>query len=508
MAVAATSSVRRYTTLVLPPLSDPGPFLILVGSALFVLAGIVLALAGPPTGTTAPQAPERWTVVGAAGTALLLMVGTGAGGLVLAEHLVVHSTADALPARAPEDGTVSEHAWTWESPENTRVLDVWTTDTVGIVRLSDGVVALDPLTGEERWRYRRPEGISADSYRDPSTTVGADLSADRERVYLSHHGDGPERGWAVLAASTGEVLLSGADELAGSESSLLLAQAMGRLSEEEDGYLNRDGGENVLVGFQSADGTERWGHPGEEGCFPSPDGHLRPDEGQALVAGGTVVLSLACGVGQDMHGLLLGIDTATGVEAWRREYPWSVSDAAGQDEPRSAWFDASEDGSAVTMESNRLVVDSGTGDALYDGGDPFLDRGAVTGFTDRSYTGWRCAESVAEDEHCASLRYEETDWSGQTLRSTGVNYRGQGLSALGALDLDDAVVRVARVDWDWRVDVLPWDGSRPTTVPLVGLEGLDDRHSLVDLALLAGPGAVLVYTPFNDGEGGVVMGVV
>ncbi|MFC7592438.1 hypothetical protein ACFQYP_58490 [Nonomuraea antimicrobica] len=97
---------------------------------------------------------------------LLTVAAVAQAGLLAAETLPVEATTAVAtdpsrtgPDPAPENATpasVSKIAWQWRPPNGGTVRHAVAAGGHVVVRLSDGVVALDSVTGRERWHYRRP----------------------------------------------------------------------------------------------------------------------------------------------------------------------------------------------------------------------------------------------------------------------------------------------------------------------------------------------------------------
>ena len=87
----------------------------------------------------------------------------GALVLVLVYGAVTVLPVDATTAERRDDlaavpASVSGIGWTWEAPEDQYVLDAAAAGPGAVVRIGDGVVALDGETGEELWHHRRSGG--------------------------------------------------------------------------------------------------------------------------------------------------------------------------------------------------------------------------------------------------------------------------------------------------------------------------------------------------------------
>ncbi|MEU6716261.1 PQQ-binding-like beta-propeller repeat protein [Nonomuraea sp. NPDC046802] len=90
------------------------------------------------------------------GAGLLVVAAALPAGCLAAATLPVESitATPATPAATP--ATVSKVAWRWRMPDGGPVQYLTNAGGHVIVGVSGGVVALDPATGRERWRYRRP----------------------------------------------------------------------------------------------------------------------------------------------------------------------------------------------------------------------------------------------------------------------------------------------------------------------------------------------------------------
>ncbi|WP_152521297.1 hypothetical protein [Nocardiopsis ganjiahuensis] len=106
------------------------------------------------SGDASSSRKRPWTAIGSAGAALTVIA---AGGLFWwdaqgADHVTTGPLDEHPLAR-----TASGSAWEWAPPEDAEVAAVRPIPSGVAVQLDDGVIALDGVTGEPTWRYRRPE---------------------------------------------------------------------------------------------------------------------------------------------------------------------------------------------------------------------------------------------------------------------------------------------------------------------------------------------------------------
>jgi hypothetical protein len=217
----------------------------------------------------------------------------------LAGSEVIHETAESPRQERAVPSTVSEAAWTWESPRAVQVEEILPVSTGAVLRLSDGVVSLDPATGEEVWTYRLPEEEADAAVSPDGTTVAVSVngtlvlldSATGEqldtREYDADGGGALELAGAGLVSDTG-VVTATEDATSGLEVQLrpwtgeeggwtadpLLCEDGSAGTGLRDGFLTPtgvvavfgcSGGDTAMVSLDASSGEEQWRlSPGED----------------------------------------------------------------------------------------------------------------------------------------------------------------------------------------------------------------------------------------------------
>ncbi|MGW3341706.1 hypothetical protein ACWDA3_00295 [Nonomuraea rubra] len=133
------------------------------------------------------------------------MAAVAQAGLLAAETLPVGATTAVTPGPSwagsghapppPGPTSVSEVAWQWRPPDGEPVRQVVAAGGHVVVRTSDGVVAVDSITGRERWHCRRPGAAAAEVLPFPNGGMVAvvfvkmrkPLEARKRTVLLNAH---------------------------------------------------------------------------------------------------------------------------------------------------------------------------------------------------------------------------------------------------------------------------------------------------------------------------------
>lgn len=456
----------------------------------------------------------------ACGTATVLLIATAAW-VAAAEALVSHATAAAAAPR-PLPSTVDRVAWTWRPPEGARTHRVLATVTGAVVDVGDGVVALDPVTGEETWHYRRL-----------GTEVDVNVTPDGRTVALAftvHDHRGDWEALLTLDAATGR--LRGDTPLrldgdpgrergigwlgGGAPVDLLTADA--RLLVEQYGSDWR------LTARALDTDAPLWTAPLDPRCLIDrrPRTWIRtfPD---------AVVVSQDCH--EDLDGTsrfgarwessvlntetelrggvsrLTAFDAATGTQLWRTEHPGEGPVGPNPEISyhstghRSHLHPVTSDGSVVAVEKwgsdiRYLVVDRETGEVLTDD----LD------LTEHGHSAHFTADSVSvvriDEERGGTLVHERRTLDGRLERSaaSGAPFP-HVLAGTEWVDLADAAVMVhlsedAATGGGYDVGVTPWDDTaEPFTLKL---DGMVPTSGISQVRLLPVPGALVVFEDIAD----------
>ncbi|QFY13538.1 PQQ-binding-like beta-propeller repeat protein [Nonomuraea phyllanthi] len=251
-----------------------------------VAAGIVLMAVVAPDFTAKPFAGMG---AGAAATAAALAATSLAGATLPVEAVTAAASG---PAAETVAESVSRLSWRWQVPDGTPAGQVAVAAGETLVRLGDGVVALDTRTGRERWHYRRPAAAA----------TGFEVAPDGSTMVLTFgRAAGAEvtRGrTVVLDARTGEVRAEHA------------GRPFADTDPTPDGLVGiaRDG---TMIGRDPDDpGRRVWKRPVRKGCHV--DGRVAKP--YAVLRDVVAVVS-DCGE----ETVVTGLDPADGTEVWRRE---------------------------------------------------------------------------------------------------------------------------------------------------------------------------------------------
>ncbi|MEV0230646.1 PQQ-binding-like beta-propeller repeat protein [Nonomuraea sp. NPDC050786] len=426
---------------------------ILFGTGLVAAAaGFVLIAGVVPDFTVKPFAGMG---AGLAAVAAVLAAVSFAGATLPVEAVVAGGSA---PAEAAVAASVSRLAWRWRVPDGTPARQVAVAGGTALVRIGDGVVALDTRTGRERWHYRRPA----------ARATGFEVAPDGSVMVLTFgQATGAERTrgrTVVLDARTGEVRA----EHAGQPFADTDPAAHGLVG------VSRDG---TMIGRDPADPARHvWERPVRKGChvdrrLAKPYAVLRD------------VVAVVADCGDET--VVTGLDPADGAELWRH------GGGSG-----SAEIVPSADLGAVRL---RISGDAGTKEVLLDQrtGKAIND---VTGSeTALGYESGR-AQAYAEGERGRGQPYAEGESGrgqpyargGARTASTPDQGDPSGWRA-ASLPLKDGML-VAEVTatgtTSMRVTahVMPWDAAGGTDIPFdMDLDGREGRFTLLPAA-----GAVVV----------------
>jgi outer membrane protein assembly factor BamB len=275
---------------------------------------------------------HRWkrvltgVVAGALGAALVwTLVPAALSPLLMVEHTVAGEDGEAAPVAA----TISRVGWTWQ-PEHA-VLGVERGPRGPLVRYADGFVALDGATGEELWTYRLPY----------ARQVEAGVFAGQDRyAYLSHVAEAqpePEtRTMVVLDAATGEVVREAPVPTLAWEGQAEPPPVRYLTPDVRVVFAYEDG--RPLVVAHATDSTERlWevelqDESDGRRCLWAQDDGIRGYGDRVLVA--RLCLDQEHIPEQDVSSTLrrmevpadtvesvTALDTATGEQVWRQEWP-------------------------------------------------------------------------------------------------------------------------------------------------------------------------------------------
>ncbi|MFC4010629.1 PQQ-binding-like beta-propeller repeat protein [Nonomuraea purpurea] len=278
-------------------------------------------------------------------------------GSLAVEILPVEAVTAARPAEVAVPATVSKVAWQWKRPDGAPTGGTAVAGGHVITVIGDGVAALDPRTGRERWHYRRP-GAEAHLQVTPdratvvltlvvrkgaqeSTSRMAVLDAYTGRVRFEYAG---ERGWRYIGENRWR------DE---------------RTVLTSSGYATSDDAGRLKSWDLSGAGEPAWEYTMPKGCRPAFE----------LINSSSVALRDVIAVVARCSGVVvvIGLNSASGAEKWRYEYKMadrSSSIHATASNDRSAMkllVGPTESGafSGKTVEKD-VILEQGSGKVLSD----------------------------------------------------------------------------------------------------------------------------------------------
>lgn len=396
---------------------------------------------------------RRWAGVGA--TVVFLAPLGACSVLGLGGVSTGHQELEGEWSGADVPASVSEVAWEWVAEGHWG--DVKLTALPGgvLASTSRGVVALDGVTGEERWSF---------TVEDEDVRALTDVSSTGERVHVMYPKEAPDEEAESERVEWHRVVLDGVGgEIVGDFEESIAADV------EEPGPFNvgvaGDGGVFHLEGsdllsgmmLSTEDGSELWR---TDDLFACEGSHVNTAD-RPVVFSEAVVVKAGCDSGQ---AELISLDVVNGEVLWHLE---------------------GEDAEFLTPELRSL---RGMGELLpvyHDRGPMYQDEefselrvfDPVTGEVVGDESGvdgldWYLARTV-EDGFLVSQRapgestvgYELRRFDGRSL-TTG----GQAVPTASAgsyvLALEEAVVKLEPEDPETPVSVTPWDGGEPHRIDL------------------------------------------
>lgn len=323
-------------------------------------AGVTLLLAGVLLFAVL-LGPRGWPRIHHGGPVGAL--GAAAGALAL---LLVHGAVTVLPVDATtteaRDGfaevpaSVSGIGWTWEAPEGEYVREAAAAGAGLVVRIGDGVVAVDGETGEQLWHYRRPGATTRQLF---AAMDGGTVLVTFQDV---HGGTGPVARFVALDARTGRVRAEDVRRIGA-------YGEVRRMDLFDDGYVSYEG-ESGLVGLDPGSFAQTWRFQSPEECaVPGLDGWAGATDVVALV------YECAEPDGQGSELVLVGLDPADGSEVWRYETGTSRTREEAEDYGYGVEVRTGVDGAAVALrwrtteddDHETVVLDQADGSVIADG---------------------------------------------------------------------------------------------------------------------------------------------
>ncbi len=399
-------------------------------------------------------------------------------------------------------GSVSEVAWEWTAEGYAGDLAVTPLPGGVLARTSRGVVALDGVTGEERWSF---------TVEDEDVRVWTDVSSSGGRVHLLFPKDVPDEEAedteedsegvpgrrVVLDGVTGEIVGDLEEEITGDVEELGVFD----VGSATDAGLFELGSEPLLSGrmLSDEDGSELWR---TEDLFTCDGGSV--DRAQRPVAfSEAVVVRAVCGSGE---AELVTLDPEDGSVLWHlvgaetgflapEGSVRAVGDLLAVDQDLEAPYWGQEFAESVVLDP---VMGEVVGDAAEIGEDWYPARTFGDGFL-----------VSQRDSGADAVSYELHRFDGQTLATAD---QAVETSSPGGyvLALEEAVVKFAGGrDGGPLISVAPWDGGEPfrVDVPETVEVALPSSTRQPEARFEAVPGAVvLVDRSGSEGEGVKVIG--
>lgn len=372
------------------------------------------------------------------------------------------TAADTRPPPVP--AAPRTRTWVWHAPEGLTVHEVVPAGAGVVVEVEDGVVALDGVTGRERWHYRVP-----------GANVGlAAVTPDGETLTLNIVSqEGPEIRVLVLDAMTGTAIL----DKTGHEPYFV------------DSYSSRVLTDHVLLSvaeqvraFDPRTGERRWEYT------PPAECEVWKEEPQAMAGAGVVTVGMVCGPEkppvqipsrpEPVTVTVVGLDERTGQQRWQHT----------RDGVLVAKLVPAGDSSAVFLQCDGFaaLLDPATGATVLDA--PGTDADLVIGATDK----WLATTSVD------TITYTLT-----RPNSNSITLQLPGGFREAATATDDRVYVLLANGDDLTVITQPWTGADRSTATVPRPDEQDKDPEEVDYDLVPAPGAIVIFEP----DGTTVTGV-
>ncbi|MEO3876427.1 hypothetical protein ABGB18_47335 [Nonomuraea sp. B12E4] len=450
-------------------LPEPGDVLFGLGMT-FAAAGLVVLGKGAAGLTT------RSLTSLCAG--LLTVVAVAQTGLLAAETLPIEATTAVAtdpswtgPGPAPENSapaSVSKVAWQWRPPDGGTVLQSVAAGGHVVVRVFDGVVALDSVTGRERWHYRRPGAAALQLLAAPDgDMVAVEFGRESENQKVRDR-------TVLLDAHTGGVLSE---------------QARGLYPDAamtSYGFVTADADDETVVGWDLRDiGEAAWSYRLPRECDAGSSTSFRPGPWHVNLRN-VIALPVFC----HQSVAVIALNPRSGDEVWRYEWPWP------HDRPDIV-SERAQDGSALWLRfrdgskaSKEVVLAQEHGEEL---GSTDWSVNAPAAF---STDGYLTRSFVSDWE-----RYRWTPYSGGESKLAEPALGSMAESALEifeALRLEDgllmarAAFKTVKADTvTIEISMVGWGATRPTNISFdLGYHRTGSHWR--DLQLLPVSGAVVV----------------
>lgn len=460
-AIMSLNEFRCSSYPSLPVCSEGVRSLISVLPACGAAAGVLVCLVAGRSAVRHRRTPRPWIALAVVLPVASVMVafGLASTGVLSADATTAADTRPAPVPAAPRTPT-----WVWHAPEGLTVHEVVPAGAGVVLEVEDGVIALDGVTGRERWHYRVA-----------GANVGlAAVTPDGDTLTLNIVSQqGLEIRVLVLDATTGTVILD----------------KTGEAPYFVDSYSSRVLTDHVLLSvaeqvraFDPRTGVRRWEYTPPAECA------VWNEQPPAVVAAGVVTVGMVCGpdkppvrIPSDPEPVtvtVVGLDERTGQQRWQHK----------RDGVLVAELVPTGDGSAVFLQCDGFaaLLDPATGATVLDA--PGTDAELVIGATDE----WLATTSVD------TITYTLTrPNSGPTTLQLPGGFR----EAATATD-DRVYVLLANGD-DLTVITQPWTGGDRSTATVPRPDEQNTDLKRVGHNLVPAPGAIVVFKP----DGTTVTGV-
>lgn len=367
---------------------------------------------------------------------------------------------------APVPAAPRTRTWVWHAPEGLTVREVVRAGAGVVVAVEDGVVALDGVTGRERWHYRVA-----------GANVGlAALTPDGDTLtltYIVQYEGADEIHVVVLDATTGTVIL----DRAGYDPYFV------------DSYSSRVLTDHVLVSvaeqvraFDPRTGQRRWEYTPPAQC------EVWEEDPPAVAGAGVVTVGMVCGPDkppvripsrpEPVTVTVVGLDERTGQQRWQHT----------RDGVLVARLVPAGDGSAVFLQCDGFaaLLDPATGATVLDA--PGTDADLVIGAT---------------DEWLATTSADTTTYTLTRPNSGPTTLQLPGGFREGASATDARVYVLLANDDDLTVITQPWTGADRSTATVPRPDEDDEDPEEVDYDMVPAPGAVVIFEPAGTTVTGV-----
>lgn len=414
------------------------------------VAGVLVCLVAGGLAVRRRRTPYPWIVLALVLPVASAVVAFGFAGTGV-RSADATTAADTRPAPVP--AAPHTRTWVWHAPEGLTVREVVPAGAGVVVSVEDGVVALDGVTGRERWHYR----VAGARVALAAVTPDGDTLT---LTYLVPYEGANEVHVLVLDATTGTVIL---DET-GYEPYFYDSYSWGALTD----HVLVSVAEQIRA-FDPRTGERRWEYTPPARC------EVWEEQPPAMAGVGVVTVGMVCGPDEPPVRIpsrpepvtvtVVGLDERTGQVRWQHT----------RDGVLVAKLVPARDGSAVFLQCDGFaaLLDPATGATVLDA--PGTDADLVIGATDE----WLATTSV--DTY--TLARPNSDPT--TLRLPG-GFR-EAATATG----DRVYVLLSNGD-DLTVITQPWTGADRSTAT-VPRPNEDEEE--VDYELVPAPGAVVIVEP-------------